>query len=517
MAYTPSTQLATLELFQWSRPDAPNPRIASPIDDTSNVIVVSAPPLDFEGNPHTGNFLMGIKNERGYTETCYVPNGTLNYDAQTVDFTVGQIILGGTSGAVGVVVADTDNGTTGTLTLGSITGTFQDNESISGSALVNGTLNNSMSVDGLTASNVVRGIRLSGLDFFTSDPTLAADHGQNSGIFCNISAVNFLMMVATQHGEADSGGNTWRIGRGIDENIDVIAANGDLNRPRWRYNATGAGTGQWEYTNNGVDFFPFGDGSGLMSGDGLQIISGTISVDLDANSGLEFNSGDLRVASGIIQDNEWTYQGTDTGVADAYAIALTPTITAYAEGQEFTFKAANANTGASTLAVDGLATLSIKKNGNVDLAADDIKDGQEVTVVYDGTDLQMTSHLGNEAGGVNIAIGTGFWSPSASGQTMIVTHNLGMIPSLIKINYGAQTTNGRAGFGLYDGTTHRLLYSALSGSNFWVTSTTRIIILIDGTTFLWDASITDVTSTTFTMTVQSHTSNGSANFTWEVM
>lgn len=69
---------------------------------------------------------------------------TLAYDAQTANFTVGLVVTGQTSGASGRIIADTDAGVTGTLTLHSITGTFVDNETITdtggGSATANGAL-----------------------------------------------------------------------------------------------------------------------------------------------------------------------------------------------------------------------------------------------------------------------------------------------------------------------------------------------------------------------------------------
>jgi len=86
----------------------------------------------------------------------------------------------------------------------------------------------------------------------------------------------------------------------------------------------------------------------------------------------------------------------DTGSANTYAIAPSPAITAYTAGQVFTFKATNANTTASTLNVNSLGTKSIKKvDGATDLVANDIKAGQIVRVVYDGTNFQMISPVGN--------------------------------------------------------------------------------------------------------------------------
>lgn len=72
------------------------------------------------------------------------PGSSLAYDTQTVNFTAGRTITGGTSGATAVIQADSDSGTTGTLTLIDIVGTFVDNEIITdgngGSATVNGAL-----------------------------------------------------------------------------------------------------------------------------------------------------------------------------------------------------------------------------------------------------------------------------------------------------------------------------------------------------------------------------------------
>jgi len=83
----------------------------------------------------------------------------------------------------------------------------------------------------------------------------------------------------------------------------------------------------------------------------------------------------------------------DSVGTDAYAITITPVITAYSAGQEFTFKAGTANTGACTLNVSGLGAKTIKKNVSVDLDTGDILLNQIVTVVYDGTNMQMKSYI----------------------------------------------------------------------------------------------------------------------------
>lgn len=87
-----------------------------------------------------------ITDSGGGSAKCGDGAGTLPYDAQSVNFTVGETVTGGTSGATGVVTNDVDAGGTGTLTLKTVVGTFVDNEQLSGStggsnmALVNGSL-----------------------------------------------------------------------------------------------------------------------------------------------------------------------------------------------------------------------------------------------------------------------------------------------------------------------------------------------------------------------------------------
>lgn len=71
------------------------------------------------------------------------PRLTLPYDGQTSNFTLGKKVKGKWSNAMGVIVADTDGGASGTLTLAQVSGKFIDNEPIvddngtPGSATVN--------------------------------------------------------------------------------------------------------------------------------------------------------------------------------------------------------------------------------------------------------------------------------------------------------------------------------------------------------------------------------------------
>ena len=121
------------------------------------------------------------------------------------------------------------------------------------------------------------------------------------------------------------------------------------------------------------------------------------------------------VNAGQIQDGGLIFQATDSGSANAYAIALTPVVTAYVAGQVFHFKAANTSTGASTLNVNALGVKNIKKKNDQDIAAGDIEQNAIVSVIYDGTSFQMLSQLGTTGGSMSSFTLTG---DSGSNQTV---------------------------------------------------------------------------------------------------
>jgi hypothetical protein len=103
-----------------------------------------------------------------------------------------------------------------------------------------------------------------------------------------------------------------------------------------------------------------------------------------------------------IQQESYTYSA-DTGAANAYAVTLSPTPTVVA-GSVVTFKAANTNTGASTLAVNGGTAKALVKNGTNGLAAGDVAAGQIITAKYDGTSWQII--VPGTGGGSSISLTT---------------------------------------------------------------------------------------------------------------
>ena len=78
-----------------------------------------------------------------------------------------------------------------------------------------------------------------------------------------------------------------------------------------------------------------------------------------------------------------------TNVGSDYTITFTTPYTSYVAGQTFKIKFNATNTGASTIKVDGLGLIDIRKNYDEVLIAGDIVINEVRVVVYDGTNFQI--------------------------------------------------------------------------------------------------------------------------------
>lgn len=83
-----------------------------------------------------------------------------------------------------------------------------------------------------------------------------------------------------------------------------------------------------------------------------------------------------------------TSSGTNT-----IALTASRTMTAYAQGDLYTFKAGGTNTGATTLNVNSLGAKDVQLNGAA-LVGGEITSGLMYTVVYDGTQFQLMNVSG---------------------------------------------------------------------------------------------------------------------------
>lgn len=86
------------------------------------------------------------------------------------------------------------------------------------------------------------------------------------------------------------------------------------------------------------------------------------------------------------------------GTGDAITVAANQTLSAYYDGLVIAFEATAANTTATTLNVDSVGAKAIRKNFNIPLVANDIKNGQKVICIFDSSAdyWQMITHLGNQ-------------------------------------------------------------------------------------------------------------------------
>ncbi len=138
----------------------------------------------------------------------------------------------------------------------------------------------------------------------------------------------------------------------------------------------------------------------------------------------------LLMGAGSSNNGALTIQSTvnfcaDAGSTDDYACNMAPALLGYITGSCYTFKANTANTGAATIAFNGLASPKtiVKVAGGITtaLATNDIRVGQYVNICYDGTNMQMQSTLGNSpAAGVTSVNGqTGAVVGSGSALTLV--------------------------------------------------------------------------------------------------
>jgi hypothetical protein len=142
--------------------------------------------------------------------------------------------------------------------------------------------------------------------------------------------------------------------------------------------------------------------------------------EVDAKTATGGTLAKLLVSPDSLRATKFNDYVTDTGSANAYAIAPSPAITAYAAGQVFVFKATNANTTTSTVNVNALGAKTIKKLSGVNLSLGDIIASQIVVIAYDGTNFQLLSHTPNPTVTVQLFTASGTYTKPANLKYAIV-------------------------------------------------------------------------------------------------
>jgi len=95
-----------------------------------------------------------------------------------------------------------------------------------------------------------------------------------------------------------------------------------------------------------------------------------------------------------------------TGSSNAYVLAAARTVTAYAQGDAYMFRANHANTGAATLNIDSVGAVAIVNVTQSQLAAGQISAGGIYLVAYDATNskFQLVGASATSASGDNIFV-----------------------------------------------------------------------------------------------------------------
>ena len=121
---------------------------------------------------------------------------------------------------------------------------------------------------------------------------------------------------------------------------------------------------------------------------GIENREGVITGD-DVNENFAILMADLKRLYNALRTGSFWY-GNDSGAANAYVVTANAEFapTSYAAGQVFSFRAVAANTGASTVNVNGLGAKALMLNG-VALSPGDISANDIVFIMYDGTNFQM--------------------------------------------------------------------------------------------------------------------------------
>lgn len=149
-------------------------------------------------------------------------------------------------------------------------------------------------------------------------------------------------------------------------------------------------------------------------------------------------------ALGQVQDSTATWAGTAGGTANAITLTVSPAITAYAAGQSFTYKSgASANTSTMTVAISGLSTKAIQKNGAA-VASGNHPANMWFRITYDGTAFQLEQLAPTSAEiTASLALKANLASPTFTGTvtTAALTATGAITPSQTAGIVGTTTNN----------------------------------------------------------------------------
>jgi len=343
MAYTAATAVPTLSeinFIQFSTPTNPRVRLAAPISDiTTTTLTFTSAILDHTGAVPTQALIIGVEDSVSkFVEQIKIPAGGL-------------------------------------------------------------------SVDGKTATGCIRGLYLEGLDWTTGSTANAHTLGPDSKVFCSIAPV--IQVLNTAGLTAQIGANIKFNGRPLFMGAAVQAVPVFANAAARDAAIAAPQNGDMCYLTDIGNFFDYQGGAWAARASGVTsnastTVSGKVEIATQAQHDAGTSTGEtgalLASTPGVIQagiqKGSQLYAVTAGGTT-TFTATLTPAIASYINGMTVRLKFNVAPTGASTINLNGLGAVAIKKLNDQGIASGDIKANQIVELTYNSTGpvFQMQSQV----------------------------------------------------------------------------------------------------------------------------
>lgn len=226
------------------------------------------------------------------------------------------------------------------------------------------------------------------------------------------------------------------------------------------------------------------------------------------------------------------YGGVDTGIANAYVLTFDASFDSYADGIVIYFIAANANTGASTINVNGLGPVAITRQDGTALTSGQIVANQITQIMYKGTGFillfssaalaaitapQNTSLV---AGNYTLALtdqGSSIIMSVGSSRTLIIPPNSSVPFPLGTIIY--VESEGSAALGIQRGSGVALYQqNGSTDANITIQAGFRSQVrLYKYSTDTWIASQQIISSGSFTGTLTGYAANPTGTVTYRIV
>lgn len=145
-----------------------------------------------------------------------------------------------------------------------------------------------------------------------------------------------------------------------------------------------------------------------------------------------------RIVTQAKMDWLFNFYGVTAGAADAYTLTISPD-TGYTPGTGVLtslvmfVKFHAANTGASTIDVNGAGAVAITKNGTDALVGGEIATNQIYCCVYDGAEFQILGSIADAAAALTLPLYSGTSALPAAGAVVTFPHGLGAIPANVQV------------------------------------------------------------------------------------